>query len=149
MAGRRKKYTTGSSFRYRAKMYDYMSRGGRIPMVLSMEVVDSMGATWDENFGKYRRFKEDVVIPEMNRLGVPAVFRGIVHGLAMKAKKEIDRKGAKTPERIAEVVDRIVDEYGVEGTIVETALRRIFGLEAETQTEEGEAGAEIQEVPSK
>jgi len=149
MAGRRKIYTTGSSFRYKAKMYDYMSRGGRVPMTLAMEVVDAMTSAWDENFGKYRGFRKDVVVKEMDKLGVPAIFRGAVQALAMKIKKEADRKGAKTPETIKPIVERVVAEQGVSGTIVETALYRVFGIEPETQPETGGAGIEIKEVTSK
>ena len=39
-------------------------------------------------------------VKEMDKLGVPAIFRGAVQALAMKIKKEADRKGAKTPETI-------------------------------------------------
>ena len=149
MAGRRKIYTTGSSFRYKAKMYDYMSRGGRVPMTLAMEVVDAMTSAWDENFGKYRAFRKDIVVSELDKLGVPAIFRGIIQALAMRIKREADRKGAKTREMIEPIVSRVVTEHGVGGTIVETALRRIFGVEPETQSESGGEGIEIKEVTSK
>jgi len=149
MAGRRKIYTTGSSFRYKAKMYDYMSRGGRVPMTLAMEVVDAMTSTWDENFGKYRAFRKDIVIPELDKLGVPAIFRGSIQALAMRIKREADRKGAKTKEMLEPIVTRVIEEHGVSGTVVETALKRIFGIEPPTQSEEGGEEEQVKQVLSK
>jgi len=149
MAGRRKIYTTASSFRYKAKMYDYMSRGGRVPMTLAMEVVDAMGTTWDTNFGTYKSFRKNDVVPKLKEMGVPTLFWGIIQALAMKVEKERIRRSTKDPTVIEAIINRVVDEHGIRGTIVERALRVVFGLEAPVAGE-GKAGEEqVSTVPSK
>ena len=149
MAGRRRVLSSSSNPRYRAKMYDYMSRGGRIPMVLTMEVVDAMATDWDKNFGDYHHDAEKKLVPEMDRLGVPNVFKGITRALFYKIKKEIDKKGAKTTEAKEEIISKVVQEQNVQGTVIEVALRRAFGVEAPTPTEEGGEEETVSVTPPK
>lgn len=149
MAGRRRKLSSSSSPRYKAKMYDYMSRGGRIPMVLTMEVVDAMAADWDKNFGDYHNDAEKKLVPEMSKLGMPNILQGITRALFYGIKKEVDIKGAKTTAAIEEIINRVITEQGLQGTVVEKALKRAFGVEMPTPSEEGGEEESISVSPPK
>jgi len=88
MAGRRKVYGTSTIPRFKAKMYDYISKGGRIPMVLAMEVVDAMGDSWYGNFKRYKDLVDKAVEAAYTlNPDVPDMYAGLAKGLTKKILK--------------------------------------------------------------
>jgi len=106
MAGRRKVYGSSSVPRYKAKMYDYMSRGGRIPMVLTMEVVDAMGEAWGGGFFAYKDDRDDAIAKAFEEnTDVPHIYGGLAKALLMRVMKLAKRKGMTYDEALESVVE--------------------------------------------
>jgi len=111
MAGRKRIYGSSTSPRYRLKMYRYLSEGGRLPMVLVMEVVDAMDTSWSGGFFKYKDIRDRVFNSILSELEIPKPYHGICKALGMKVwRLHIDR-GLD----METAVRRIMEEHGLTG----------------------------------
>jgi len=108
MAGRRKVYGSSSVPRYKAKMYDYLSRGGRIPMVLATEVVDAMGEAWGAGFFSYKDDRDDAIAKAFEDVkDVPHIYGGLAKALLMRIMKLVKRRGMTYDEAFDTVVKEL------------------------------------------
>jgi len=144
MPRRRKRFSQTTTPRYRAKMYDYLSRGGRIPSVIALEVTDAVTTEWSGRFGEYEGFKKGVVFPTLDKLGIPYIMRGIFVGQAMKIRKRYDRPPREFVEQVAKEVG--LDEVTVKGLSGTQILLAIFGLEQISSTSTA-GGVEEEQKP--
>ena len=141
MARRKKVYTGSSTPRYKMKMYRLHSMGGQIPLVVALPVVEAMTAEWSNKFGKFQGFRRNDVMTACDSAGVPNIFRGVVQGLCMKIKAELDRRKTKDPAVIEELIEREVRDHGLAGygAIVD-AIRMAFGLQPKGEEEVKKGG---------
>jgi len=125
MAGRRKVYGSSTVPRYRTKMYDYISRGGRIPMVLAMEVVDAMGDAWSAGFFGYKVDRDDAIAKAFeDNPDIPHMYAGLAKGILMKIMKLARTKGMTYEAAL----DQVVNELGLPaGDPVRTLLESAVG----------------------
>ncbi len=135
MAGRRKVYGGSTVPRYRAKMYDYLSRGGRIPMVLTMEVVDAMGDSWTGGFFSYKSERDTVIAQAYERVKdqVPHCYLGLAKALFMHIQKLHATKGLT----YSQALERVAEENRLTGNdpvfiILQTAVNIKEGTEEKT-----------------
>ncbi len=133
MAVKKKVYGSTSNPRYRAKMYDFMSKGGRIPMVLAMEVVDAMGASWEHGFGKYRGYEDEFIATAFEKAGIPKPYYGLCRAIGFLFKKLTDVKGL--PKETA--VEMIIQMHRLTGDDpISRFLQELAQVEV-AKTEEG------------
>jgi len=144
MPKRRRVFSQTSTPRFRGKMYDYLSRGGRIPSFIATEVADAVTAEWAGNFGAFREFKVRNVFPVLDNLDIPYIIRGIIVGQAMKVKKKFgDNPSENSIRLIAKEVG--FDRIRVDNVSLEDILLAIFGKKTITKTVT-EGGARTEEV---
>jgi len=133
MAGRRKIYGSSSLPRYRVKMFDYISKGGRIPMQLAMEAVDAMGDAWSGGFFSYKTFRDLAIARAFeDHPDIPHIYAGLAKGLLMHIMKLVRDRGYTYDEALA----RVLDEHNIAGgdpvaTLLESAVRHLTKLEKE------------------
>jgi len=137
MAGRRKVYGGSVSPRYKLKMFDYLSKGGRIPATLVMSAVDQMDEIRARNYGEFQKEYDMVVVRYFEQFNVPNALRGIGRALAFRFKKTCDRFGVTTPDAKGELMTAILEEHGLTGTVVGEAL--LAYARGEPLESEGEA----------
>jgi len=104
MAGRNRVYRPSSEFRYKLKMADYMSRGGRAPLVLVMETVDAMTSGWSAGFFAYRVPVNKAFEQVKAKVELPSVYWGIVKGQMKKMVKLVLSKGITYDDAFSKVV---------------------------------------------
>ena len=129
MAGRRRIYGSSSLPRYRVKMFDYISRGGRIPMQLAMEAIDAMGDAWSGGFFSYKVDRDDVIAQAFERHPeIPHMYAGLAKGLLMKIMKLKRTKGMP----YAEALEHVRRELGL---VEEDPVVRLLTTAVEILTE--------------
>jgi len=129
MVSRRKVYGASTSPRYRLKMFDYLGKGGRIPASIVMEAVDAMDEVRARNYGYYQGEVEGVVQDYFANYNVPNIFRGIGRGLAFKFIKYCRKYDIDDVSGRVEVMENIIKEHGIEGTVLAEALLAYAGKE--------------------
>ncbi len=113
MAGRRRVLTASSSPRYKAKMYDYISKGGRIPATLSLQVVEAMDSERTTRWGEYHNFRKTTLAPLFDKHGIPPILRGIVGAVAYHLKAYFSTHENLTIDDKSKIIESIATEYGI------------------------------------
>ena len=109
MAGRNRVFRPSSEFIYKLKMADYMSRGGRAPLVLVMETVDAMTSGWSAGFFAYRVPVNKAFETVKARIELPSVYWGLVKGQMKKMIKLVWSKGISYDEAF----ERVTRDLGI------------------------------------
>jgi len=140
MAGRRRVYTGSSSPRYRLKMFDYLSKGGRIPAFLVQPAVEAMDNERSTRFGAYKGFKDRFLEPAMSAVGLPSALRGLCIAFAYKILKEIGGLETSDIETRSRAIERVKAEHPINDNRLWEALESAFGIKKamkqEAETEE-------------
>ena len=142
MTSRRKVYGASTSPRYRLKMFDYLSKGGRIPANIVMEAVDAMDEVRARNYGAYQGEVETTVLNYFKAYKVPNILRGIGRGLAFKFIKICRKYNIDDVSGRVEAMQKILQEHGLEGTVLADALLAYAGKEPTEEEGVATGGAE-------
>lgn len=140
MAGRRRVYTGSSSPRYQIKMFDYLSKGGRIPAYLVHPAVVAMDTERATRFGNYKGFKDRFLEPAMDAVGLPSGLRGICIAFAYRILKEIGSLESSDIAVREKAIEKVRNEQPIRDERLWDALRVAFGVskvvKEEAETEE-------------
>jgi len=109
MAGRRRVRTASSSPRYRLKMFDYLSKGGRIPAFLVQPAVEAMDVARAEGFAYYTKLAEKELIPILEDYGISSALHGLARAFYYRAVAEIGDRWSE--DVIDKVIEGIRSEY--------------------------------------
>ena len=141
MPGRRRVYTGSSDFRYKIKMFDYLSKGGRIPSYLVLPAIEAMNSERTKKFGNYKGAKDGILNDVMNRVNLPNVLRGITIGLFYKCIKMYNASNVKDVNVKRTILEQVRNQHPVEDERVWQVLEEAFVNEYEAPSETAPEGA--------
>jgi hypothetical protein len=135
MAGRRRVYGASTSPRYKVKMFDYLSKGGRIPSYLVLPAVEAMGNAQSAGFFSYKvsrdlainRAYEDVRCKEISK-----AYKGLAKALIMRVMKLVREKGITYEEaRDRVLMDNDIKPDEPLGILITVATEKLQAIEKE------------------
>lgn len=107
-------------------MYDYLSKGGRIPAFLVLPAVEGMASDRERNWGYYKENKDNVLVGVMDKKGLPNALRGITIALYYKALKMYAQSANKDVDTKQTILDRIRAEHPIQDDRVWEVLEEAF-----------------------
>ena len=125
-----------TSPRFRLKMYDWFSKGGRIPATLVMEVVDAMDSARNIGYGEYAKLYDKDFAQAVNEVGLPSILVGITRSLVFHVHRMRTEYGLDN-NQTSELIERVLQEKGISHLDqIRDVLYKTFGIERKTTSGE-------------